>query len=370
MLVTPNLGRATAFLASALLSLAPSPSAVASTAAGANGAAAGQAASARGSDPHSTGFPADWLTWNPPPECPNQEYIEGRITEWLGGDLPASAELEVNARLVWVDSERWEVHVGVRLNGREGLRHITVERCGDAADFVALAVVLAVNPDFAPQADGDASASAPAVDADALSPLAPPEAEELEEPEEPSPLALKPAEPRRVPIFFAFGARGELDVGTFPAARGGIALDAAVSWPHWLLSVSGALYPEVPQAFAGASGPLAFSRLVGRARGCYRIGKSSFVWGPCLSAELGTIQAGQTSGHVRPPRAAELWSAVSAGLEAQLAVLPWLSPLASLDATFPLSRPRFVLDDGTFVHRPSAVALTAAVGFRFFLRIQ
>jgi len=344
----------------ALLVLAASPSAAADPEPGRSGAAERR-----------NGFPPNWLSWSPPPECPNQEYIEGRILEWLGGELPASAELEVNARVAWVDSGQWEVHVRAQLNGREGVRSITVQRCGDAADFVALTVVLAVNPDFAPPPAIDSSESAPPVDAEAISPFAASAAEEPEKPKEPSlPAGAALVSKEKTPLFLSFGMRGELDLGTFPSARGGMAVDGAVSWPHWFLSLSGALYPEVQENLAGASGPIAFSLLALRARGCHLFGNPSFRLGPCLSAELGTIQAGQTSGHVDPPQASELWSAISAGLEAQLRVLPWLSPFATVDASFPLSRPRFILDDGTLVHQPSVVALVGGIGIRLFFQVQ
>ena len=341
MLTSPKPGQLIALLLSALLALTHSWSAAATE--------------------RPSGFPPNWLSWSPPPECPTQEYIENRIVEWLGGELPASAQLEVSARLSWVDSGRWDVHVSARLNGREGLRHITVERCSDAADFVALAVVLAVNPDFTPAEGIDAAAP---VDAQAMSPLTPSEADEPDR----TPKAAVKRE--KTPLYLAFGARGELDLGTFPSPRGGMALDGAVSWPHWFLAVSGALYPEVQESLAGASGPIAFSLLAARARGCYLFGGPRVRLGPCISAELGTIQAGQTSGHVDPPSATELWAAVSAGLEAQLAILPWLSPFATLDMAFPLTRPRFLLDDGTLVHQPSVVALVGGLGIRLFLRVR
>lgn len=359
---------------SALLVLSHSESATADPAATAATATATATAAgtAAGTGPGGapTGFPPNWLSWSPPPECPTQEYIEDRIIEWLGDELPASARLEVSARLAWVDSGQWEVHVSARLNGREGLRHITVERCSDAADFIALAVVLAVNPDFAPAPLIDSSDSTTSVDADAISPFGPGSAEEpaAAEPTEP---ARKPfVDKKKVPLFLSFGVRGELDLGTFPSPRAGIALDGAVSWPHWFLSLSGALYPEVSEAVAEASGPIAFSLLTLRARGCYLFGSHSIRLGPCLSAEIGTIQAGQTAGHVDPPASAELWSAVSTGLEAQIAVLPWLCPFAMAGATFPLSRPRFILDDGTLVHQPSVVAFAGAIGIRLFLQVR
>jgi hypothetical protein len=372
MLVASKPGQASSVLLSLLLVLAPSRSGAASEEAG------DPSTAAAGAIEEPTGFPPNWLSWSPPPECPTQEYIEGRIREWLGGGLPASAQLEVSARLTWVDSGRWDVHVLARLNGREGLRHITVEHCSEAADFVALAVVLAVNPDFAPPPVSDSSSAAPRTDAAALSPFGSSSAEEpgvaepaVTEPAQRRLTALGPAaSPKKVPLFLSFGVRGELDLGTFPTARGGLAIDGAVSWPHWFLSLSGALYPAVEEELAGASGPIAFSLLVGRARGCYLFGRSSVRLGPCLSAELGAMQAGQTSGHVEPPAATELWSAVAAGLQGQVAVLPWLAPFATLDAAFPLTRPRFVLEDGTLVHQPSVVALACAVGIRFFLHVR
>lgn len=372
MLAPSKLGQASSILLFLLLVLAHSQSAAASEEAGA------PLTEAAGTVEEPTGFPPNWLSWSPPPECPTQEYIEGRIREWLGGGLPASAQLEVSARLSWVDSGRWDVHVLARLNGREGLRHITVEHCSEAADFVALAVVLAVNPDFAPPPVSDSPSSAPREDAAAISPFGSSSTEEpaigesagAEPAERGRPARGPVASSKKIPLFLSFGVRGELDLGTFPSPRGGVAIDGAISWPHWFLSLSGALYPAVQEDLAGASGPIAFSLAVGRARGCYLFGQSSVRVGPCLSAELGAMQAGQTSGHVQPPTATELWSAVSAGLQGQLAILPWLAPFATLDATFPLTRPRFVLEDRTLLHQPSVVALACALGIRLFLQVR
>src|SRR5687768_3516455 len=113
MLVASKAVQASSILLSLLLVLAHSQSVAASEEARA------PLTEATGTVEEPTGFPPNWLSWSPPPECPTQEYIEGRVREWLGGGLPASAQLEVSARLTWVDSGRWDVHVLARLNGRE-----------------------------------------------------------------------------------------------------------------------------------------------------------------------------------------------------------------------------------------------------------
>ncbi len=87
-----------------------------------------------------------WLSWHAPPECPSASYIEERIVEWLGRPPSVEARLAVDAAVLWRD-DHWQVTAEISQARQKGERQVLVASCTEAADFVALSVVLALDPD-------------------------------------------------------------------------------------------------------------------------------------------------------------------------------------------------------------------------------
>src|SRR5690606_36197462 len=101
-----------------------------------------------------------WLSWTAPPECPSAHDIEQRVGAWLGGAPSRASDLTVETALRWTE-QKWEVTVDITLAGHSGTRRILVDTCQDAADFVAVAVVLAVDPARAERWSSDEPVEAP-----------------------------------------------------------------------------------------------------------------------------------------------------------------------------------------------------------------
>lgn len=333
----------------------------------------------RESQEAATPFPPGWLLWDPPPECPDRAHIEARIVEWLGAGLPREAEITVGAALLWTDSG-WRVDVTIVLNGRRGERHVVVRRCGDAADFVALAVALAVDPDLAPgegvrfedEAVGrepvDASQLSPvgndaAVSDDADSEALPNESVAQEVPEETRARPEAHQESRVVP-YLEVHTEGSL--GALPEARPGFGGALGSLWGPIDLRIAGRYVPPSALVYPDALGPLEFSQLAARVSGCLELLRLDFSLAPCVSVEGGVLQAGQVGGSLNAPEVEELWLAAALGLRAGFPVARWLHVIGGLEAEVPFIRPRFVLDDGTLVHHVAPLVGRSEVGLRFF----
>lgn len=302
-------------------------------------------------------FPPGWLEWSAPPECPGPDRVEARIVEWLGAPPARGIDLRVVSVSSWTLAG-WEVRVVVKLGERTGERRVRLESCADVADFVALTVALAVNPDLdeggggwmeADPSDGQASAQD-------LSPLV-----ESAEPDEPEAPEEEPAAPVRAPVRRAIGvwlaAGAEVSVGALPNTHGGLAAEVGVGGPRVGMWLGGRILPATNESFAEAAGPIEFALAAGRIGADYDFFDGPVKFGPRALVELGAVQAGQTSGAIELPRGSTFWAALGFGVMAGLTVGRWLEPRAIFELSIPLTRPRFLLDDASLIHQPN-------VGFR------
>lgn len=316
-------------------------------------------------------FPPNWLDWSGPPECPGPDHVENRLVEWLGAPPSSSLGLEVQSRVVWT-SGGWEVHVIVHVGERSGERRVRLESCSDAADFVALAVALAVNPDLDPalaqapdwiEAAEQTSESEPEA---SLSPLAPADTEQQETPPQGDPPPPPEPEPEGDGFAVLLGAGAELSMGALPWVHGGLEAELGVAMARWQAWLGGRFLPPTSEVFDGAATPIEFSLLAARVAASYELLSGPLCLGPSVFVEVGAIQAGQTSGSLDPPRGSELWAALGVGVEAAFPLEDWLVPVTSVELSIPLTRPHFVLDDGTLVHQPE-VGFRAEIGARILL---
>src|SRR5690606_1193802 len=101
-----------------------------------------------------------WLDWQAPPECPMASDIERRVSQWLGGPVPNDSDMAVRTALIW-NGERWDVTVEIAFGDERGTRQVGVQDCQEAADFVAVAVALALDPSLAGEMNQGAPEPAP-----------------------------------------------------------------------------------------------------------------------------------------------------------------------------------------------------------------
>ncbi len=306
-----------------------------------------------------------WLTWEPPPECPAATFIVQRVEEWLGGPIPGSTDLNVDTRLAWAE-EQWEITVVVNHEGATGQRHVAVASCQEAAEFVAVAVVLAMDPsrvEIAPDAANEEANSSdftpPAASLESTSsmPSGP-----LNSPEEPQPSQPNRASARSSARGFV-GLSGSGVWGPVPTIQPGMGLVTGVKFGSWQVEFEADWLPPIGHRFERARVPIAFSLLSGRGMASYLFGDRSASFGPSLALSGGAIVTRQRSDEDNARF--EPWLAVGGGGIGSIRLSSLVDLWAQAELQVPLLRPLFVLDDGTKVHQVS-IGGRVALGIRVF----
>lgn len=208
----------------------------------------------------------------------------------------------VQAAVHWNEGV-WHVRTSIEYGSMRGERAVLVDTCSEAADFVALNVVLAVNPEVAEHIDVAEPVTRRA-DSEAMvsdhEQIAPHESQENElGPSYPS-TAFEHAprsnadEPRSRPWFVAL----DLGVvtGILPGLRLGPRLDMGYSIGGFRGSWGGAYFPPARHDL-GANHLVRSSLAVGSISACYlfRLASDRVRLGPCAGGELGAILAGEAS---------------------------------------------------------------------------
>lgn len=296
-----------------------------------------------------------WLTWPSRDECPTAQDIERRVQELLRGSVPAEG-LHVAAQAEPV-ADGWDVRVDVTLKAHAGQRRVTVSSCEQAADFVAVAVVLAIDPGFESEP--------------AAQPLAPPEPTVLPAssrvraaPPEATPAARSTS--RRVLRPFAQAA-GEASWQPLPAVAWGADLALGATFDRLLLSVGTRWLPLRTVIPRQAVAPIEFSLISARVAGSYAWRWSTFSLGPVLAVDGGGVFTRERGSNASDTE--QLWFALGAGAMATFDLAQVVSLYGEVEAVVPLTQPLFVLDDGTHVH-DVGVGGRVAAGVRFFFSAQ
>lgn len=321
---------------------------------------------------------ADWLRWSPPPECPPKSHIIGRINDWLGGP-PKNDNLRVEANLHW-NEERWEVVVNVAFDGHAGTRAVAVTDCSEAADFVAVAVVLAIDPALAESLRVPAGESAlrpeegktersvhTAVDAEGpQEKVAPLRAETAREGKQKTKPEMGDTSPERTNWAPHLRFSGIGSWGALPGPRLGAAAALGIDWRRWSFSLGIDWFPRATTQVKEADASVDFSLLSGRLTIAYLLLGPKFQIGPAISFQAGMFRAEQEGGQLG--RIDELWLSLDAGALTTLNVLPFLKMTAALQLEVPLTYPHFVLTDGTHVHQVQ-VGGSCQLGAQFSLDV-
>ena len=282
-----------------------------------------------------------WLRLSAPAGCPDRTSIEARVVELLGRSVPSPAELDVRA-VITFDAPDWEVDVTLAAGDARGTRRVRAATCADVADFVAITVVLAIDPGHA-AVEPEPAPVGPFPEAPVAEPMASAEAEAAPA----APLAVSRV-PRSRRFFLAAGAEGL--VGTLPSVRVGPTASAGAQLGSFLLALGGSYFPPLGEGADIAANPIALSLVHARARSCLSFGARSLSGGPCLHVDVGAMMADEAVTGGR--RATELYVALGGGARGVLRLSPHVSLVAQAGVAVPLTQPRFVLSDGTLVHQP------------------
>ena len=249
---------------------------------------------------------AAWLEWSPPPECPPKSHIVQRVNEWLDG-VPRRNDVKVETNLSWHEG-RWNVVVDVAFDGHIGTRAVAVADCSEAADFVAIAVVLAIDPARTDvfQIPGDGSAGGtvdvePSSEPSARTTLERGHAEPAEGLLRREVATEAQGRPRKKIAEGrpAGGLRPHLTFlglgswGALPGPRPGVAAAIGVDLGHWSISLGADWFPAMKTSVPEANTSLDFSLLSGRLTAAYLLLGPRFNIGPAVSFQAGAFRVKQ-----------------------------------------------------------------------------
>lgn len=294
------------------------------------------------------------LRWSAPSGCPGGDKVLSEIDRLLGerGARPPKP-IQATATVAQDEHGGFRVHLETQGDGEARVREVRGASCAAIADATALILALMIDP--AAVAERDPAAPAP--------PPAPPR-----RPPPPAPPASPPRAPRpapraaAVPLSFRFAAWVGGDVGSLPGVALGLGGTAALVYGPLRFELGVAGWPD--RASSLASRPAAggdVSLVAGKSGACFLFPVARFEIAPCTAFELGRIHAAGF-GVSTPSEGSALWSALHAGALATWFPIERIGLSLRLDAVFPFSRPRFVLENVGPVHQASPVAGRAAFG--------
>jgi len=294
---------------------------------------------------------APWLSWSPPPECPRADFVLDRVRTWLNGQLPPAGELEARGEVQWTGTE-WEVLVAIRVGVAVGERRVRVATCGDAAEFLAVTIVLAIEPERGPEltraVDPPAAASvAPALEIEAAAAAV---QEVRVDPVEREASSGPPPEPPARPVSWLLGASVEGALGALPNFQVGPAVELGLQYGPLVVTAGARLLPPVTQTPPGAVGDISYSLAAGRVGACL-LGDFGFTsFGPCAAVDVGALWTQQAA----PGDISQTvpWVDLQAGAGARF-FGPRVSLALGARLSVPVTQPLFVVSSGETVHQPT-----------------
>jgi hypothetical protein len=275
--------------------------------------------------------PAGAVEWQAPAECGDGSALRARIGKYVDHAIPSRRLALV---VVERDGDAYRAEVRILLRGGEvAARTVQAPDCTAVVDAVALVVGMAAE-----------SAPPPA-------PPAPPPA--------PRPALAAAASPEAPAArHLALRARTAGDAGAMPG--GGLGVDAGVVVATGRLA-GVASFDVFPRRFAAAPGTTDVGADIGlvggSVEGCVRAGPPWLCAGGAMAR-----MSGRGIGVVGSHSASRIWSAVQVGVAADLPLRHGLRLTGEVDGLVALTRPRFVLDDGTLLYQPAAVGVRVLAG--------
>ena len=290
-----------------------------------------------GASPLASGEP-EGLTLDEVEGCPGRAEFVQLIEQHAG--QPLRAYLPAQVRIERGDN-RWTAVVEV---ADAPPRRFDGASCAEVLDAAALVLALAI----------DVAESAPEPTRDP----APARASASDSSFDPAPVRIsrRAVRPRSVAIRFRAGALA--DVGTLPGA----ALAATASGSVWRggsgLAMSFAMFDPTAATVPGGSGEVARVGLFTIGLGaCHLIAPVTI----CAGGEAGRMTA-DAGGLADGEQAGALWSAGSASGWIDHRIGGSARVYGGVEALVAITRPRFVLDDDTSLHRPSPISARGVIG--------
>jgi len=320
------------------------------------------------------------LRWEGTPGCPDAEAVALAVHRNLGNAPLAEREEIVRAegRIRPGEGDQLELELSIDDGKGPGTRILQAETCDELADAAALIIAIAIDPDAAALEKAEEPAGEEPVVDDEPGLVPAPPAGAAQPPREQSKesrpranatpaasgslgpeikrTATRPRGPRSVHVRLGARAVGGADVGMTSPIGAAAGLAFGILLPKWRFDLT-AVYLPPRQAEAEANpdigGVLQLWAVGLRAAWVPRAGSVGFPIGAAI--ELGAMHGRGQGSALEATSANALWAAAVAGPGLCWAVLQSLALTLELDAVVPMTRPEFLTDRDTLVHRASGV---------------
>jgi hypothetical protein len=279
--------------------------------------------------------------------CFDAQEIADQIADLLGRPLASVTGVNFEVTLARAPKAEWKLRLDTVDGNEHRSRELTADTCAELADAAAVAIAMTVR---------SRAAAAPPHAPEPPAPVAP----AAPSPAPASVMTRAPAPTTPGPTTFAGGVAVVGDGGALPQPGIGVELGASLRHRRVRLTVAGtALAPQVAHATGDAGGE--FRLLFGSAQLCLAVPAGRMALLGCGGYELGRLSA-EGVGVLRPQLGSSRWQAARAELGLSIPVAARVAVLMRGGVAIPLSRTQFVVDGGTPVHRPGAVAVRLALG--------
>ena len=309
------------------------------------------------------------LDWEDPETCPKNDDIQRDVRQLLGdGTIPDAVPLTVAKVSIQQSPDGFfEVRVRTTSGGDVRERELRVETCHDARQFVAFLLAFLIDPRTQQQAPAE---SPPATSASAPTSTAPPTSTSspaIAPPPAASPArrdaAPPPVRAERQPSWTASALIG-VDLGVLPSASVGGELRAGLLFSSWSVEVRAAAWlPRSAESASVADAGGDFTLLDVGALGCLRLepGQALSVR-TCAGPALLSLW-GKGYGVTAPAEEHANFGAAAAEATLLVAIAARTSLRLGVGGLVPFRRPTFAIHEVGQIHRPSAVAGRASLGF-------
>jgi hypothetical protein len=296
------------------------------------------------------------LVWSAPDGCPGEQEVLAAVERLAGGrDAALSRPLRAVARV-----EKHENGFRLALTWStataSAVRTLEGATCAEVAQAAAVVVALAADPatnleELAAEPDELAAPPPLAPPPPAAPPPASPRPRD-------TPRPARPAPPRENAAFLRAGAA--LDLGSLPRPAPGLLLGGELAASPFFFVLDALTFIPMDEVVPEGAGRFWLSAL--SLRPCFRASALAFRISPCVAAEAHLL-LGQGDRVDFPDDHWAFYVRLGGGIEVSAPLSSRLELVASGFVLGALSRPTFVIGDGTPVHEPAAVSGRLSLGF-------
>lgn len=286
------------------------------------------------------------LTWNAPPECPQQEAVLGRARSLLGSKAPKLDNVHAEGTIERRD-EGFELTLSIDEGGKGGERKVWARQCEELSGAAAIALVLLLTTGEAVPHE-EQGVTAP--------PLPPPP------PPPPPPGDGPPAGSARSWHLLAAAPQLAVAIGPLPKPALGLGVGLGFQGHAWSVRVLGQWF--LNQAVAAPIQPYGadVKRAAAGLWGCWDLHRDAWSLSPCLNASVEYLRATGFGPSLRPATQSETSFAAGAGAIGRLQVMDKLALMVGVGGQVELTRPVIVLGTIGTVRQLAPVSAIVQLG--------